>query len=136
MYISNMANGVVAIVKRKNNLKEWEYLLVTSLKDRGEFSGAYYPPGGHVEEGESDQQALTREIREELGVDIKIQGLVKEFPGDVPGLTISWWECELPDTNFNIQSEEVDKVGFFTKKEMAHLKLWPATKKFFESYQE
>jgi 8-oxo-dGTP pyrophosphatase MutT (NUDIX family) len=39
-----------------------------SVKNRGKDK--FYPPGGKREIGESDVQALTREIKEELNVDI------------------------------------------------------------------
>ena len=38
-------------------------------------------PGGHVEPGETPEQAAVRETKEELGVDVNIQRLVAEI----------WW---------------------------------------------
>jgi 8-oxo-dGTP diphosphatase len=46
-----------------------------------ELAGRWEFPGGKVEAGESDQQALVRECREELGVDIVVGGQVG---GDLP----------------------------------------------------
>jgi len=44
-------------------------------------AGKWEFPGGKVEVGESDEQALVREIREELGVDILVSNRV---PGEWP----------------------------------------------------
>ena len=48
--------------------KKKEILLVKSSKWRG----CFYIPGGHIEEGETIEEALRREIAEEVGLKIKI----------------------------------------------------------------
>jgi 8-oxo-dGTP pyrophosphatase MutT (NUDIX family) len=35
-------------------------------------SGTHLPPGGHIDEGEDPIQALHREVREEVGIDVEI----------------------------------------------------------------
>ncbi len=57
---------VVGIIYRIRKEGEREYLLVSSKKDFGEFTGFYYPPGGHLEEGENFTDCLIREMKEEL----------------------------------------------------------------------
>lgn len=47
-------------------------ILITKRQDRGEFGGFWEFPGGKVEPGESDRQALAREIHEELGIDVEV----------------------------------------------------------------
>ncbi|MFM7212080.1 MAG: NUDIX domain-containing protein, partial [Actinomycetota bacterium] len=44
-------------------------------------AGRWEFPGGKVEPGETEQQALVREIREELGVEIEV---VRRFSGEWP----------------------------------------------------
>ena len=56
--------NVVAAIIKKDNL----YLIAQRLK--GDFAGLWEFPGGKIEEGESPVQALKREIKEELNIEI------------------------------------------------------------------
>ena len=44
-----------------------------------EDCGILYLPGGHIEPGESKENAVKREVREETGLDIKIIGFVGTY---------------------------------------------------------
>lgn len=48
-------------------------------KDDGTIRDYYVIPGGKIEENESHEEALRREIKEELGIEIKIGKLVLEL---------------------------------------------------------
>ena len=45
-------------------------MIFATQRGYGEFKGWWEFPGGKIEEGETPQQALVREIREELGAEI------------------------------------------------------------------
>lgn len=129
-----MKHVVVGIICRTNSEGKDEYLLVSSKKDFGEYTGAFYPPGGHVEEGEDEQQALSREIEEELGLSVVVGEKLAETSGDVAEQITHWYACELDVGDMKVDTEELAHVGWFTKEQMQALKLWPATRKFFENY--
>lgn len=129
-----MKHVVVGIISRKNSEGADEYLLVSARKDFGEFTGAYYPPGGHVEDGENEGEALAREIQEELGLKAAVKEKIAETPGDVADQTTHWYACEIDDAPMKIDEQELASWGWFTQRQMEELKLWPATKNFFNSY--
>ncbi len=55
--------------------------LLAARRGRGPYSGLWEFPGGKVEPGESDHQALARELGEELGV---TGAIGKQVGGDWP----------------------------------------------------
>lgn len=57
----------VAILQRKNEAGQNEFLLASRPPGKG-WAGWWEFPGGKVEDGESPEHALSRELREELGI--------------------------------------------------------------------
>jgi 8-oxo-dGTP diphosphatase len=70
-------------------------LLAARRTEPPALAGGWEFPGGKVEPGETDEQALVRECREELGVEI---GLCERLGGDWPmkaGVTLRVWLARL-----------------------------------------
>lgn len=55
----------------------------------GEFKDGWEFPGGKIEEGESPQEALIREIDEELNVSVSVGGLLDTVEYDYPTFHLS-----------------------------------------------
>lgn len=55
----------------------------------GDFKDGWEFPGGKVEQGESPEQAIIREIKEELGAAIKVTGFLTTVEHDYPTFHLS-----------------------------------------------
>lgn len=82
---------VVAAIIKKNNQ------VLSTQRGYGEFQGLWEFPGGKIEPGENHQEALKREILEELLVDIEVQDHLYTIEYDYPHfhLTMHCYWCTL-----------------------------------------
>jgi 8-oxo-dGTP diphosphatase len=83
---------VVAAVIRRN-----DEFLITHRFANAHLGGLWEFPGGKVEEGEGLTAALTREIEEEIGIDIEVAGELLRDSHAYPDRTvrIHFFECRI-----------------------------------------
>jgi 8-oxo-dGTP diphosphatase len=85
-------------------------------------------PGGKVEAGEDPVHALEREIREELGCEIRV-GQIEEVvfhPYPTFDLVMLVYECALAGENDQARAIEVERVAWIPRAELPRLDLLPA----------
>jgi 8-oxo-dGTP diphosphatase len=78
-------------------------------------------PGGRVEEGESDEQALAREIREEMGVAVEVMDQALHTHHEYPTYDIDFrvYRCRLSSPESAIQHLRVHDHRWVTLDEMS-----------------
>lgn len=109
-----------------------KFLLITR-SEFPEHEGEWGPVAGHVHEGETIEHALIRETKEEVNLIIEPVKQLAVLDQDIPGDVGYWWSCKIIKGEIKT-NEEIENFAFFTAEEIKDLKLWPATKKFFENY--
>ncbi|MGL5272360.1 MAG: (deoxy)nucleoside triphosphate pyrophosphohydrolase [Phocaeicola sp.] len=75
--------------------KEGSYF--ATQRAEGEFKGLWEFPGGKIEQGESHQEALIREIKEELAVSIAVERYLGTTESDYSAfhLTMHCYLCQI-----------------------------------------
>lgn len=63
---------------------EDNHKIFATQRGYGEFKGAWEFPGGKIEPGESREQALARELKEELSIDVSVGDYLCSVNHDYP----------------------------------------------------
>lgn len=86
--------------------------------------------GGKVEPGESGEQALVRECREELGAEIRVLGPFMDVTHEYPELTVHLTLYESEIASGEVQRLEHNDIRWITVQEMDALPFCPADQVF------
>ena len=100
--------------------------IFATARGYGEFKGQWEFPGGKIEEGETPQQALVREIKEELETEIKVGELIDTIEYDYPTFHLSmdcFW-CEVISGELKLL--EAEDAKWITKENIYSVKWLPA----------
>lgn len=92
----------------------------------GDFKGGWEFPGGKMEAGETPEQALARELREELAVEIKVGAFICTVECDYPKfhLTMHCFFCTVINGELRLLEHEAAK--WLTKQELHDVAWLPA----------
>lgn len=106
-------NVVAAIIEKENKI-------LATQRGYGEFKDKWEFPGGKIKEGETAQDALTREIKEELDIEIHIKCLLDIIEYDYPDfhLSMECFLCTIKDGQLELKEHEdakwLDKENLYT----------------------
>lgn len=100
--------------------------IFATARGYGEFKGQWEFPGGKVEDGETPQQALIREIKEELDTVITVGDLISTIEYDYPTFHLSmdcFW-CEVIEGELKLL--EAESACWLTKNTLYDVQWLPA----------
>lgn len=96
---------VAAIITKDNKI-------FATQRGYGDFKDGWEFPGGKIEEGETPEHAIAREIKEELNADIFVGDLITTVDYDYPKFHLSmdcFWAELAPDSDMELLEHEAAK---------------------------
>jgi len=119
-------------------------VLIAHRQNIGQMGGRWEFPGGKVENGEEEKQAVIREFSEEFGVTVEVGKLIAtaQFEHNGKSCALHAYEIKVPHNGIEkkyiltehteykwVELSEIENLNFVD----SDLKLYPAVKEYFKS---
>ena len=123
---SEQVRAVAAIIRKDDKI-------FATQRGYGEWQDWWEFPGGKMEAGETPEEALVREIREELSAEISVDEFLCTVEYDYPAfhLTMHCYLCSLVTEALHLNEHEAAK--WLGKDELLSVKWLPADVKVVEA---
>lgn len=102
-------------------LRRGERFLVIRRGAQARSPGFWSPPSGTIEPGERQEDTVIREMREELGIDVKPTAKIWECCTDDGSFLLHWWSADLPPDEMSPDPGEVAEIRWVTAEEFLRL---------------
>ena len=120
---------VAAIIIHENKI-------FATQRGYGEFKDGWEFPGGKIEPGETPQEALVREIKEELDIEIEVKDFLETVEYDYPEfhLSMDCFFCTIKSGELVLKEHEAAK--WLTAETLESVEWLPADKGLIEGIRE
>lgn len=108
--------------------------ILATQRGYGDWKYYWEFPGGKIEPGESAEEALQREIWEELETHLEIEKFFQTIEWDYPKFHLTM-HCYLCHIEGNLTLKEHEASQWLSKEELDSVKWLPADKKIIEKLQ-
>ena len=116
-----MINVVAAVIKDEN-----ENILITQRKLKKAQGGLWEFPGGKIEHNETRENAIVREIKEELDIEIEVKSYLSENVFNYPEKDINLIALECKKISGEIKLLEHEDYKWVAKNELDNFQFAPA----------
>ena len=113
-----------------------EKKIYATQRGYGEFKDGWEFPGGKIEPGETPQEALVREIKEELDIEIEVKDFLETVEYDYPDfhLSMDCFFCSIRSGEMVLKEHEAAK--WLTAEKLDSVDWLPADQGLIEGIRE
>ena len=116
---SERGDGVLGVVLRQGRL-----LVIRRSESLDNAPGRWTPPGGRVEPGETQADAVVRELREECRIEVEPEAKFAECMSEDGHWNLHWWRARLVS---GVAEPACDEVADVRWVDFAELEALPDT---------
>ncbi len=122
-----MRDAVVAVVRRDDRV------LVIRRGPLAILPGYWSPPSGRIEPGESQEETVVREVREEVGLQVRPVAKVWECETDDGVFLLHWWAVEVTGGELKLEPREASEARWVDTPEFLELEpTFAGDREFFQ----